>query len=127
MNNARAKDILREFKNSLSRFLSIFTIIALGCAFFSGIKATMPDMVDSAKKYFEEQNLMDLKLMSTYGVKSEDVEAVKKADNVEGVMAAYSKEVFYYYNNENLVLKFISYNDTLDENNVNKINATTPS
>lgn len=122
MNNARAKDILREFKNSLSRFLSIFTIIALGCAFFSGIKATMPDMVDSAKKYFEKQNLMDLKLMSTYGVKSEDVEAVKKADNVEGVMAAYSKEVFYYYNNENLVLKFISYNDTLDENNVNKMN-----
>ena len=82
----------------------------------------MPDMVDSAKEYFEEQNLMDLKLISTYGVKSEDVEAVKKADNVEGVMAAYSKEVFYYYNNQNLVLKFISYNSTLSEDHKNKMN-----
>lgn len=45
---------------------------------FSGIKATMPDMIDTAEKYFSDNRLMDIKLMSSIGVKSEDVEAVKK-------------------------------------------------
>lgn len=122
MKNAFVKDIFREIKNSLGRFLSIFTIIALGCGFFAGIKATMPDMVDSAKKYFDDNQLMDLKMLSTVGVRSEDVEAVKKADNVKGVMAGYSKDVFYSYKNRNIVLKFMSYNDRLDDGSKNKLN-----
>jgi putative ABC transport system permease protein len=44
----------------MGRFLSIFAIVALGCGFFSGIKATMPDMVDTAEEYFIENNLMDM-------------------------------------------------------------------
>lgn len=106
----------------MGRFLSIFAIVALGCGFFAGIKATMPDMVQTAEEYFEENRLMDIKLVSSIGVKSSDVEAVKKADNVEGVMAGYSKDVFYFYNNQNLVLKCMSYNDTLDDNSPHKLN-----
>lgn len=122
MKNALIKDTFREIRHSMGRFLSIFAIVALGCGFFSGIKATMPDMVQTAEEYFEENSLMDIKLVSSIGVKSSDVEAVKKADNVEGVMAGYSKEVFYFYNNQNLVLKCMSYNDTLEDGSPNKLN-----
>ncbi len=122
MKNALIKDTFREIRHSMGRFLSIFAIVALGCGFFSGIKATMPDMIQTAEVYFEENNLMDIKLVSSIGVKSSDVEAVKKADNVEGVMAGYSKDVFYFYNNQNLVLKCMSYNDTLDDGSPNKLN-----
>lgn len=87
MKSALKKDTVREISHSLGRFLSIFLIVLLGCGFFSGIKATMPDMIDTAEKYFSDNRLMDIKLMSSIGVKSEDVEAVKKAENVEGVMA----------------------------------------
>lgn len=121
MKTALLKDTFREVKRTAGRFLSLFAIVALGCGFFAGIKATMPDMVDSANDYFEENRLMDYKMMSTVGVRSQDVEEVKKADNIEGACAAYSKEVFYYYNKQNYVLKAISYSET-DEKSPNKLN-----
>ena len=121
MKSALKKDTVREISHSLGRFLSIFLIVLLGCGFFSGIKATMPDMIDTAEKYFSDNRLMDIKLMSSIGVKSEDVEAVKKAENVEGVMAGYSKDVFYYHENQNLVLKFMSFNNVVDENSPNNL------
>ncbi len=108
MKKALFKDTLTEIKRSMGRFLSIFAIIALGCGFFAGIKATMPDMVDTAETYFEDHQLMDMKLVSTIGVQSEDVTAVRRAENVESAAAGYSKDVFYYYNNQNLILKVMS-------------------
>lgn len=101
-------DTFREIRRSLSRFISIFAIIALGCGFFSGVKATMPDMVESAREYFDDRQLMDVRLMSTAGVRGEDVDAVRKAENVEAAIPGYSKDVFYYYNNQNCVLKVMS-------------------
>ncbi|MBR1862469.1 MAG: ABC transporter permease [Ruminococcus sp.] len=125
MKNALLKDTFREIKNSLGRFLSIFAIVALGCGFFAGLKATMPDMVETAAEYFEENKLMDLKLVSTIGIKSSDVEAVKKADHVKGAHAAYSKDVFYSYNEQNIVLKCLSFNSSLKEDSPNKLNTLT--
>lgn len=122
MKNAFLLDTFREIRHSLSRFLSIFTIIALGCGFFAGIKATMPDMIDTASEYFIENNLMDYKLMSNIGIKSEDVQAVRNADGVKGAVAGYSKDVYYYYNNQNCVLKVMSLNSTLDESSKNYLN-----
>ncbi|NLZ46012.1 MAG: ABC transporter permease, partial [Clostridiales bacterium] len=116
------KDTFREIKNSFGRFLSIFAIIALGCGFFSGIKVTMSDMQDSAADYFVENNLMDLKLVSTYGVKSDEISAIKKIDNVEGVMAAYSKDVFCENNGENDIIKVMSFNDGFSKDDTDYMN-----
>ena len=122
MKNALIKDTLREIKRAPGRFLSVFLIVALGCGFFSGIKATMPDMVGTAAKYFEEFRLMDMRFISTIGVRSSDVEAVKEADNVRGAHAAYSKDVFYLHDDQTLVLKCISFNSTLDDDSPNLMN-----
>ena len=122
MKSVLIKDTFREIRHTLGRFLAIFAIVALGSGFFAGIKATMPDMVDTASQYFKDNKLMDLKLVSTIGVRSSDVEKVKKAENVKGVHAAYSKDVFYYNNNQNLVLKCISFNRTLKDDNPNLMN-----
>lgn len=122
MKNAFLLDTFREIRHSLSRFLSIFTIIALGCGFFAGIKATMPDMIDTASQYFIENELMDYKLMSNIGIKSEDVQAVRNAEGVKGAVAGYSKDVYYYYNNQNCVLKVMSLCCYLDESSNNYLN-----
>ncbi len=122
MKNALIKDTYREIKGSLSRFMSILLIVMLGSGFFAGIKATMPDMVDMASEYFDDNRLMDLKLVSTIGVRSQDVEAVKACDGVSGAMATYSKDVFYLYQNRNVVLKFMSYNPDLDPGSENLMN-----
>lgn len=122
MKTALLKDTFREIRRSFSRFLSIFIIVFLGCGFFAGVNATMPDMVKTAEIYYEENNLMDIRLVSTIGIKAEDIAAVKRLDCVEGVMAGYSKDVFYNYNNHNYVLKFMSYNDLLkgSDDDINK-------
>lgn len=50
---ALAKDFRMEIRNSLNRFLSIFFIVALGVAFFAGIRASEPDMRYSGDAYFD--------------------------------------------------------------------------
>ena len=122
LDNALIKDTLREIKRAPGRFLSVFIIVALGCGFFSGIKATMPDMVRTASDYFGEFRLMDMRFVSTIGVRSSDVEAVKEAENVRGAHAAYSKDVFYSHDDQTLVLKCISFNSTLDDDSPNLMN-----
>ncbi|MBO5575270.1 MAG: ABC transporter permease [Ruminococcus sp.] len=122
MKKALLKDTFREIKVSAGRFISILAIVALGCGFFAGLKATMPDMTDSANEYFEEHKLMDCKLMSTVGVSSSEVEAVKKLDSVEGAMGSYSKEVFYNYDRQNYVLKALSYIQSDGSDNPNLLN-----
>ncbi len=123
MKKALFLDTTREIKHSFGRFLSILLIVALGCGFFAGLKATMPDMIDTASDYFIDNNLMDYKLMSGIGIKSEDVQAVRKADGVNGVAPGYSRDVYYRYDNQNCVLKVMSFNVNKaqdDKNNLNK-------
>ena len=49
---AARKDFYMEIKKSPGRFLSIFFIVALGVAFFSGIRASDPDMGIKGDCYF---------------------------------------------------------------------------
>ena len=65
---ALMKDFRMEIRTSLNRFLSIFFIVALGVAFFSGIRASEPDMRYSGDAYFDAREMMDLKLLSTLGL-----------------------------------------------------------
>ena len=80
-------DLIREIKRSFERFLSIFAIVAIGVAFFAGIKATSSIMKASADAYYDKYNLMDLKIVSNFGLTKDDVFAI---DNVEGVKASYA-------------------------------------
>lgn len=108
MRSALLKDTFREIKRTFSRFLSIFLIVALGTAFFAGVKATCPDMKITADKYFDDYNLMDIRLVSTIGFDDSDFDAVKKVSGVEGVMPTYSMDAMTNVNNRDLVLKILS-------------------
>ncbi|MHB8064799.1 MAG: hypothetical protein ACYDG2_19570, partial [Ruminiclostridium sp.] len=76
MKSALRKDTLRELWRTRSRFLAIFAIIALGTGFFAGVKVTCPDMKLTADKYFQDYHLMDLKMVSTYGLNQDDINAI---------------------------------------------------
>lgn len=87
------KDMRREFRRSLSRFLSITLIVCLGVGFFTGMKATAPSMVATVHDYYVKSNVMDYKLLSTAGFSDEDAEAVRKINGIGGVMPTYSVDV----------------------------------
>lgn len=85
--NILTVDLLREIKRSFERFLSIFAIVAIGVAFFAGIKATSSVMKASADAYYDKYNLMDLRIVSNFGLTDDDLLAINK---VEGVQASYA-------------------------------------
>ena len=76
------KDIWIEIGKSKARFLALLAIITLGVAFFAGIKAAGPDMLDTANQYYEENNLYDLKVLSTYGLEEADIGILAKTANL---------------------------------------------
>ena len=84
------KNLFRDIKKTLSRFLSIVIIIAVGVAFYAGVRATSPDMKKSGDLYFNKSNLMDFKLISTLGLTKDDVAEVEKQNGVVKVQGAYS-------------------------------------
>ena len=87
------KDFWMEIRKSKARFISIFLIVALGVAFFSGIQASSPDMRYSGDAYYEAAKLMDLKIQGTLGLTQRDVKAVSDIDGVELAEGSYSTDV----------------------------------
>lgn len=110
-----SKDFYMEIRKSPGRFLSILFIVALGVAFFSGIRASEPDMRLTGDTYFDESNLMDIKALSTYGVTQDDVDAILKIDGVEHAEGAYSADFMQVVDKKQKVLHVISLQDEMNQ------------
>ena len=91
--NILRKDFIIEIKKTMGRFVSIFFIVALGVAFYSGIRASEPSMRITADQYFDDSELMDLKVMGTMGLTKADIKAIGKVSGIEAVEGGYSKDV----------------------------------
>lgn len=124
MNKTMRKDFFMEIRKSLGRFLSIFFIVALGVAFFSGIRATQPSMITTGDVYFDKNNLMDIKAISTLGLTEEDIEAVSKVEGVEYAVGAYSVDVLCRGDANQKVLHIMSL--TEDMNTIDVIEGRLP-
>ena len=91
--NALVKDIVREIKKSAGRFVSITLLLFLATGFFSGLRATQPDMLITADEYFDSHDMFDIRVMSNLGMTEEDVSAiaalggVKSAEGMNSVAA----------------------------------------
>lgn len=77
------KDIWKGIWNNKARFFALLAIIVLGTGFFGGISATGPDMLDTANRYYQDNKLFDLKVLSTYGIEAEDLAALENVPNIE--------------------------------------------
>lgn len=89
MGLALIKDLLREIKQSFGRFFAIFAICFIGVAFFAGVIASSSDMRSSSDAYYDEYDLYDLKVISSIGFDSEDVNAISEVSGVSKVFASH--------------------------------------
>ena len=105
---ALRKDFYMEIRKSMGRFLSIFFIVAIGCAFFAGIRSSEPDMRYSGDAYFDRKNLMDLQVISTMGLTDEDVESIEKLDGIEKAEAGYSVDALCTEGDNQIVMHVMS-------------------
>lgn len=100
-----ARTTLREIKQSFGRYFAILAIVALGVAFFAGLKVTKADMIASADDYFTETQLFDYRLLSTLGFEEEDVEALLQREDVRAAEGALSADIICVNSlgNENVI------------------------
>lgn len=123
MKKALNKDILRDILKSKGRYFSIMLIVALGVAFFSGIKVSPMVMRNTADNYYDDYNFMDVEVISTLGLTDDDVDAIKKLDTVEGVFPTYSMDVITNVKDQDRVLKVHALpTDDLSNDNKDYIN-----
>lgn len=93
MNRTYQKNIRRTLASTRSRFLAIFSIVALGVGFLAGLVSTTPDMRDSIEQYLDDGNLYDLRIIGTLGLTDADVQAVEQVDGVLDARGAWSADV----------------------------------
>ena len=120
------KDIFREIKISLGRFLSILCIVAIGVAFFAGIKASAPDMKNSADTYFDKYNVQDIQIYSTIGLTKKDVAAINKIKGVKSVQPSFSMDTLSQIDSTQMVIKVISYGIDQKMNKVRVVEGRMP-
>ena len=87
------KNILREMKSSISRVVSLFGIVALGVMMLTGLMCIAPDMRTAAQKYYVQQNVFDLRVLSTLGLSQGDISAIAAVDGVDAVQAVKYQDV----------------------------------
>lgn len=101
MKSMMKRNTFREIKKSFGRYFAILAIVALGVAFFSGLKITQSVMVHSADVYLKDLQFYDYRLVSTLGFTEENVEALAEKEDVRAAEGAISAEVLYKDAGEN--------------------------
>lgn len=112
--NALRKDFFMEIRKSMGRFFSIFFIVALGVSLFVGIRATEPDMILSGDAYVDENKLMDIKIVSTYGLTEEDADVIGRLPDIESVEGAYSVDVLCEAGENKKVIHVMSQTESMN-------------
>ena len=87
------KNILREMKGNLSRMVSLFGIAALGVMMLTGLMCIAPDMRSAGQEYYVQQNVFDLRVLSTLGLTEQDIAAIAAVDGVEAVQPVKYQDV----------------------------------
>ncbi len=94
MKRAQRKDLYRELKHSLNRYLSIMAIMALGVAFYVGVRSSEPDMQLTANHFLNTSDFMDIRIIGTLGLTEEDVQAIEAVEGIDKAEGAYYAEAF---------------------------------
>ena len=105
MANAFDKGILRSIKGSLGRFIAIAAIVALGAGFYAGLRMTCPDMKLAADEFYDNTELMDIRVVSTLGLTDDDIDALREIEGVKGVMGAYEVDIMAEVDGEGYVMR----------------------
>lgn len=89
------KSTIREIKQSMGRFFAILAIVALGVAFFAGLTIAKSEMVGTGEKYLREHGFYDYRLLSTAGLRKEELLLLTEKEDVLAVEGAISFDIMY--------------------------------
>lgn len=125
MKKALIKDSLKQIVKTNKRFISILLMAFMGVGFFAGVRATSPDMRETLDVYLDSKNMYDISIVSTLGLTDDDINAISNLskENTK-VIGIYSEDVFIKFEDEEVVVKNITYNNEI--NNLEIIEGSIP-
>lgn len=108
MKNALRKEFHREIRGSLQRFISILLMSALGVAMFAGLRACKTNMLLTADAFYDDTDMMDIRVISPLGLSDADVDAIRGADGVRTVCGAFSADVLLRHGDADVAVRLYS-------------------
>lgn len=118
--NGIKKISVREIKSSFKRFLSLLIMSMLGVGVFVGLKMAAPDMMMSVDKYYDDNNVYDIKIVSTLGLTDDDINEISDLKGVKEVVGTYSKDVLIKNKDSESVIKVIGITDDMNKIEIKK-------
>ena len=115
MKRAQRTDLIREMRKSFNRYSSILLIMALGVAFYVGVRSAEPDMQLSAKKHFDETNYMDIRVIGTMGMTEDDVTAIGQITGIAEAEGGYQTELFWEAPQRDYQMTVYSIGDSINQ------------
>lgn len=113
--NVPGKNLLRSIKSSLGRYIAIVAIIALGAGMFVGLLTTKSDMIATAQKYVDEQNMFHLNLLNTYGWTDLELDAISKLEGIATAEGTITQDVIARFDDgEEQVYRLHAIPETVD-------------
>ena len=85
MKKSLIKNSFKSIIKTRRRFISILVMAFLGVGFYSGLVATGPDMLDTLNRYMNDNKVFDIDVVSTLGLKDEDIKSIEKIPEIENV------------------------------------------
>lgn len=76
------RKMLRDIKNNLSQFITIFLMVFIGILAYTGIESYMMGMQKTADKFYKENNLQDLNVIGA-NFTTKDLDDIKKINHVK--------------------------------------------
>lgn len=100
--------LFRSIKNSIGRYLALFAICALGVGFFAGFKNVQPLMISSAQDYLDEKNAFDLQIISTWGLRDDDLNFLADIDGVTAAEGCFSSDAYAIFKTKDYGAKVLT-------------------
>ena len=114
--NVTGKNLLRSIRSSLGRYIAIVAIIALGAGMFVGLLTTKSDMIATAQKYVDNQNMFHLNLLSTYGWTDTELDSISKLDGIRDAEGTITQDVIARFDEgEEQVYRLHAVPETVDK------------
>ena len=76
----------------------------------------------TADAYFDDTNMMDIRLLSAFGFSQEDVEAIRQVPGIEGIMAGHTADVLSVIEDKEQAIRVHSLPEDTSEENDDYIN-----
>ncbi len=92
MKNMMTTSTLREIRGSISRWIAILAIVALGVGFFTGLKVSKEAFILTGDEYIQENNLFDYQLISTLGFEDKNIDDISQVSGVKYAFGSRSKD-----------------------------------